>query len=208
MKKNVNLILEFVIVICLLSNTCVAQSVSSVKISSAQLRRDLASTNGTVRFQLAENLALDHSKATFTALLKLLKDNTPDVVYRAAESIEARKDTTFTPELVAAIKAIPKDNRWPIYRAARSYPTESMLDFLKKCLIDEIQFQNHRNTFDNRNCFYLCKSLEQIVSSIRPGAKIAAPEDGDLSAYVVFANSLKQTELDTPTNEKRKGVNP
>ncbi len=147
---------------------CAAQEKSP---AFPNLQRDLTSTNGEVRLDLAGNLVQDHSKETFAALLKLLGDKSDDISYAAAESLEARKDSALADEFISAIKALPRDKRWPVYRAAKNYPTPRMVDFLGQCLEDEIRFQRQRTAFDNRNCFYLAQSLEQIARTLKKNVK-------------------------------------
>ena len=157
-----------------------------------KLGSDINATNWEVRMQLAEKLSADHTEATFKMLLVLLNDKSDDVSYAAAEAIEARKDKAFDHELIAAIKSLSRDDRWPAYRAAKNYPTPSMLDFLQQSLEDEIQFRSKQVAFDTRNCFYISHSLEEVVRILKKGVQVAAPEDDDPKAYAHFAQQLRE----------------
>jgi hypothetical protein len=171
---------------------CAAQDNLASNIPPAQLQNDLISTNGATRFRLAKSLALDHTKATFTALLKLLHDTNVDISYAAAVSIEKRKDVAFDGELINAIGALPRDNRWPAYSAAKNYPTPHMMKYLWQCLNEEIEFQGRRNVFDNRNCFYLSQSLEQIAHDLGNKVNVKAPgNDYELKDYQLFASGIQ-----------------
>jgi|GEM_PF-5110899 hypothetical protein len=170
------------------------QDKASPSIPLDKVRSDSISTNWEVRMHVAERLASDHTEATFRVLLLLLKDKHDDVSYAAAESIEARKDKAFDGELIAAIKSLSRDNRWPAYRAAKNYPTQRMLSFIRQCLEEEIQFQRQRTAFDSRNCFYLAQSLGQIARRLKADIKAMPPEDADLQAYQSFADSIKHVQ--------------
>lgn len=177
--------------------SCLAQEGLATNLPPAQLEKDLMSTNAAVRFLLAEKLAQDHTKVTFMTLLKLLNDTNIDISYAAAQSIEARKDKAFDDELIAAIKTLSRDNRWPAYSAAKSYPTPHMLNYLWNCLEEEINFQRQRKIFDNSNCFYISKSLEQIAHSLGKNVKVLAPDnDGDLKDYQHFADGINYSNND------------
>lgn len=166
------------------------QTNSSLHISLDQIQTEISSTNWEVRMHLAEKLSSDHTEGTFRVLLSLLKDGSEDVSYAATESIEARKDKSFDHEFITAIKSLPRNDRWPTYRAARNYPTAAMWNFLRESLEEEIQFQNGRTAFDSRNCFYISHSLDEIGHSLEKGVKMQAPDTDDLKAYQKFAEEL------------------
>jgi hypothetical protein len=186
-------IIEPLLIMCLLftCDLCVAQKQSFSSKVDLNLQYDLVSTNGTVRYHLAEKLSFYHDKKTFEALLKLLTDADADVSYAAAESIEARGDSSYAADLISTIRTLPRDNIWPAYWAARSYPTNSMLDFLTQRLKEEILFQHRRVNFDGGNCDYLSQSLAQIMHSLYKNIKIAAPEDDKLESYQNYLQNLQ-----------------
>lgn len=172
-----------------------------------QLQRELNSSDGAIRYRLAERLANDHSKDTFTILLKLLNDKDDNISYAAAESIEGRKDTAFAVDLIAAIKGLPRDKIWPAYWAAKTYPTLAMLRFLQQRLDEEIQFQRHRATFYNQNYFYLAQSLGQIASCLKIHLNVSVPDGDDLSSYERFAKALTQFGNNTSKQISGNGTN-
>lgn len=194
MRATLGLLLALSILMCSKFSSCFAQERANSEISPAQLQDALNSTNGAVRFRLAEKLSLYHSEATFSALLKLLTDKNVDISYAAAESIEARKDNAFDRQLIATIETLPRNNRWPSYRAAKNYSTQGMLIFLQQRLDEEIEFQHKRNAFDSENCFYLAQSLEQIARNLQMPVKLAAPEGDSLVAYEAFAKQFKNLQ--------------
>jgi hypothetical protein len=181
----------------LLGNACLgfAQTNVSQNIWPNEFRDEVKSTNWEIRMHLAEKLSLDHTRGTFRVLLSLLSDENEDVSYAAAESIQARKDKVFADDFIATIKIMPKSAVWPAYRAAQSFPTPVMLNFLLQQLLQEIQFQHQRANFDNQNCFYLAQSLGQIAKNLEIKLNVSAPDGDDLSSYESFANELKSVKF-------------
>ena len=170
---------------------CPAQEGSTKNIPFSELQSEVLSTNGAVRFNIAEKLAQYHNKETFIALLKLLKDKNEDISYAAANSIEMRRDKKYDSDLIAGIKALPRDNRWPAYWAAASYPTPKMLKFFRECINEEVKFQSHKRLVNCDNCFYLAKGLVQIAHNIGVEIKLTPPVGEDLKDYRQFAKGLE-----------------
>jgi hypothetical protein len=174
---------------------CPAQEGSTKNIPFAELQSEVLSTNGAVRFNIAEKLAQYHNKETFIALLKLLKDKNEDISYAAANSIEMRRDKKYDSDLIDAIKALPRDNRWPAYWAAASYPTPNMFKFFRECINEEVRFQSRKKLVNCDNCFYLAKGLIQIAHNIGVEIKLTPPVGEDLKDYQQFAKGLETLKL-------------
>ncbi len=155
-------------------------------ISIKDFEKDLQSNDGEVRLKLAKKLNAEHSLDTFKILLKLLNDKNLDVSYAAAEAIEIRRDKEYDKEFIDAFKHISGENCWPAYRATKNYPTKPMMDFLFGCLKKEIQFYQNKENFDERNCFYISSSLEQIGQTLLKLPEIKVPEGDGLKAYEKF----------------------
>jgi hypothetical protein len=71
-----------------------------------------------------------------------------------------------------------------------------MFSFLHQQLNVEIGFQHKRETFDNRNCFYIAQSLGQIAKHLKIPLNVTVPEGDDLSSYESFAHEITRLNSD------------
>lgn len=161
--------------------------------STDALFKESKSPDPKIRIQLAKRLASNHNTNSFQVLLSLLRDPSLGVSYAAAEAIEIRGDQKFDGELIQAIRALPRENRWPAYRAEKNYPTKRTVEFLLECLQDEIAFYRKQKNFDERNSFYIAKSLETLGKHFPEIQAAKAPEDTALAAYEKFAIDLQRS---------------
>jgi hypothetical protein len=113
----------------------------------------------------AKDFATKHDNMSFRELLTLIGDAHDDVAYAAAEAIEERGDVQFSAELRRAIALLPREKRWPGYRALRKYPERATVEYLISALDEELAYHSNR-PFDERNSFYIAGSLSEIIGGI------------------------------------------
>ncbi len=146
----------------------------------------------TIRQQLARELAKDESSDSFTRLLTLLHDPHPDVSYAAAESIERRGEGKRTKDLLQAIGTLPRERRWPAYRALKNYSSDEVLQLLVPALEEELRVSRSASSFDERNCYYIALSVENAMARVLPPEKVArAPKDSSIQAFDHFLAEVK-----------------
>jgi HEAT repeat protein len=191
MKSIFMVLILSVYALCVGCGTSHSDYTSSVEFSPKALLKDLNSPDGEIRVQLAKRLAKDHCEETFQILLVLLKDKNVDVSYAAAEAIELRGDENFDKEFIETIKSLPRESRWPAYRAEKNYPTKHTVNFLLNCLQEEIVFYQKQKNFDERNSFYIARSLENICDPSREPPNVSAPDSNTLAAYEKLMSDLQ-----------------
>ncbi|MCI0539756.1 MAG: HEAT repeat domain-containing protein [Verrucomicrobiales bacterium] len=152
----------------------------------------LKATDWHTRQQLADDLAKDRSAGSFEALLRLLKDQHEDVSYSAAEALEARADTDRAHDLTTAIAQLPRERRWPAYRALRNYSGTETSSFLVNSLAEELEYYRVSQTFDDRNCHYIAKSIEELTRKVPAlGGGMKAPIEGRREDFAQFLAQAK-----------------
>ena len=65
-----------------------------------------------------------------------------------------------------------------------------MFVFLQERLREEVRFQRHQTSFDNRNCFYIAQSLEKIAKELKITGSISVPDGYELDPYEHFAKEI------------------
>lgn len=133
-----------------------------------------------LRCEHARALARSSTENSFQQLLGLLRSEHPDVRYAAAQALESRGDVRYTSLLIEACSALPRDHRWPVYRAMGSYPSLETLSFLTEMTEDEIKHHAERQEqsgFDTRNLWYLAKSMRKVVALLKSEADVSPPSD-------------------------------
>ena len=109
----------------------------------------------------------DIRKKQFDTLLLLINDSNPDVSYYAAVALEEHCQLARSSDVIDAVKTIPREDRWPMYRTMRSYTTKEILCFLTDSLREEVELFRDDKPFDDRNVFYLLTSIEAIFKHKR-----------------------------------------